>query len=365
MGLTDVRYRGTIGDRAVLRWFRPKPTSGETIDVFQAFRDVRKILILPNDRVGGLFIGAPCCNLLRQTYPQAQVDLFVDEKKVTIARQIPFVDRVVTGSLDAAVWTASFKQVADRLQQEQYDLCVCLGPDCSFRLAHLCGSSGARLRVGFQREGLEPFNVEVVQQSRDVYEGEQYRSMLRLFGIEGEPNFKWAIARDNAPKVRKRYLGEDHGNVQVVAVDLAGGEGDGLSVRQLDSLVGRIIDQGAVPVLFFSLADKKKVGYLSRTHGGRIRPFDQSDLPGVAALLEGCAALVSCNTELLHLGLALEIPVIAILEEDPRRWIASEHSLVKAIRVRELKQVDLGEIMQGVEAAIQARRGRTVAGPEI
>ena len=343
-----------------MRWNSPKRSPGEAIDIFSGFKQARKILILPSDRVGGLFIGAPFYNLVRQTYPEAQVDLLVEEKKASIARQIPFVDRVVTGVFDCPVWSASFKSVVDQLQQQQYDLCLCLGPDCSFRLAHLCGASGARLRVGFQRQGIEPFNVEVVQKSKDIYEGDQYRSMLRLFGIDGEPDVKWTIAHDNAQQVRNRYLGEDHSQVYVVGVDLAAGEANGLTIRQLDSLVGRIIERGAIAVLFFSLADKKKVGYLKDTYGGRVRPFEQSDLPGVAALMEGCAALISCNTELLHLGLALEIPVVGILEEEPTRWIAAENDLVKAITVKDLRHVDLDEIMESIEVAIQRHRSRAV-----
>ena len=257
------RYRGTLWDRAVwdraaLRWTGPAPSNGDAIDIFTCFREAKKILILPSDRVGGLFIGAPFYSLVRQTYPDAQVDLFVEEKKASIARQIPFVDRVVTGVFDVPVWSASFKEVVDRLRQQQYDLSLCLGADCSFRLAHLCGVSGARLRVGFQRHGIEPFNVEVVQRNKDVYEGDQYRSMLQLFGIEGEPNVQWAIARENAQQVRSRYIGEDHSNIYVVGVDLASGEGDGLSIKQLDSLVGRIIERGAVAVLFFPSRIRKR-----------------------------------------------------------------------------------------------------------
>ena len=343
-------------DRAALQWGDFASPISDSVNIFKDLREAKKILILPNDRVGGLFIGAPIYKMVRQAFPEAEVDLLVEVKKAALARQIPFIDRVVSGPLDRPVWSAAFKDAVEQLQREKYDLSLCLGPDCSFRLAQICGSSGARLRVGFHRRGINSFNIEVVQKNPTKYEGDQYLDMFRLFGINGEPEIKWTLARENAQQIRARYLGDGEISTFTVGVDLAGGEGRGLSVKQLDSVVGRIIERGAVAVLFFSLAEKKKVTYLKETYGSKVRPFEQDDLPGVAALLEACTTVISCNTDLLHLALALQVPVVGIFEDDPQRWISTRNALVKVIRVRDMRGVDVDAIMEGLERARRARK---------
>ena len=83
-------------DRIVLRWQRSSAPPSEPLDFFSLLNSVQRVLIVPNDRVGGLFLGAPICKLVRQSYPRAHIGLLVDRTKAVIARQIPFVDEVVT-----------------------------------------------------------------------------------------------------------------------------------------------------------------------------------------------------------------------------------------------------------------------------
>ena len=348
--------RGSLWDRLALRWTRAEPVQTEPVEILREFREAEKILIIPNDRVGGLFIGAPFYKVVRHFYPEAQIILLVEERKVPVARQIPFIDGILTMPLDMSVRSAAFKKIADDLRQERFDLCFCLGPDCSFKLAQLSCASGARLRVGFQRRGLRPFNIEIVPEKAVVYEGDKYLKILEIFGLYSNSEVRWALAHDNAQQLRARYLDEEFAGGYIVAIDLASGEGKGLGKRQLEHIVGRLIERGGQALLFFSLAEKKQVNYLKETYGRRVMPFEQNDLPGVAALLGECAALISCNTDLLHLGLALQIPVVGIFEEDPRRWIPPHSQLVHEIQVSKTREVDAVRVMEGLEFALEGTK---------
>lgn len=349
--------RGSVWDRVALRWKGFELDKTEPIDIFKELRAARKILILPNDRVGGIFIGAPVYKIIRQCYPDAKIALFVDESKATIARQIPFIDRVISGSLNSSIWGGSFKEMVDGLAAETLDLVFCLGPDCSFRLAQLCEASGARLRIGFQREASSPFNVEIVRQSTDLYEGYQYLNMLKLLGLEGEGDVKWTIAPDLVQQIRGRYLDGDFAQNHVVGIDLVGGEGRGLSSRQFDDIVGRVIERGARAVLFFTLAERKQVNYLKEAYGNRALLFEQDDLAGVAALIEGCTALISCNTNLLHLAIAMGTPTVGIFDEDPARWISDRDYKGRIVQNRDIRAISITNIFDALEEVL--KEGRT------
>ncbi len=262
--------RGSLGDRVVLRWNKADFQASAPIEIFKELGAARKILILPNDRVGGLFIGASLYRVIRQAYPEARIALLSDGKKAALASQIPFIDEVITGEPNKPIWSASFKRLAAELRQKRFDLSLCPGPDCSFRLAYLSGVCGACVRIGFQRPGLTPYNLEVVSQRRGIYEGEQYLNMLRLFGLERKTEVKWTLVQDDAQQIRARYLGEGFSQDEIVGIDLAPGEGKGLSERQFEDIVVQILEGGARAVLFFSVAEKKQVGYLKETYGERV-----------------------------------------------------------------------------------------------
>jgi len=346
--------KGSLLERAALKLRRrAHHRTGEVLDIFTEIRQAAKILIFPNDRVGGLFLGTPVYKTVREHYPGRSIHLFADPAKADLARQIPYVDEVVTVEPLQPVWSSAFSRITAHLQRQEFDLAFCLGVDCSFTLAQICGASGARLRVGFKRVGIEPFNIEIIPQPGVVvYEGDQCFNMLRLLGLEGGGEVRWRLGEDQARKVRTRYLHGEFGRNHIIGIDLAGGEGRGLSSRQLDDIVGRVVEHGARAVLFFGLAQRKKVTYLKETYGSRVLPFEQQDMAGAAALLEGCVALISCNTDLLHLAISLRVPVIGIFDEDPQRWISPRNELVSAVRASDVRGVSISQVAQALDGAL-------------
>lgn len=349
-------------DRIALRWQGSAAQRGEPLDFFSVLKSAQRVLIAPNDRVGGLFLGAPIYKLIRQAYPRAHIGLLVDETKAAIARQIPFVDEVVTATLEKSLWTGAFKQVQTELVQQKLDLLFCLGCDCSLQLAHLCGASGATLRVGFAREGIDPFNIEVVGKDHDKYEVRQYLSLLNTIGLEGDAELHWSLAQDKAEQIRTRYLDTEDGRTPLVGIDLARGEGKGLGKGQFDDIVGRVVERGARAVLFFSLAEKKTVNYLKETYGNRVILIEQDDLLASAALLESCQALIACNTDLLHLAVSLQVPVVGIFAEKFERWIAADNSSVWIVQVQDPRSANIAQIVDGLDTALRDRRQQTGAG---
>ena len=238
--------KGSILERAAVRLrHRGRPRNGEALDIFAELHRAAKIIIFPNDRVGGLFLGAPAYKVVREHYPGTAIHLFADPGKADLARQIPFVDEVVTADPTQPAWSAAFSQITASLRRQKFDLALCLGADCSFRRAQICGASGARLRVGFKREGIAPFNIEIIPRpGAGGYEGDQYFSMLRLLGLGGGGEVRWRIAEDQARQVRCRYLHGEFARGNIIGIDLTGGEGQGLTSRQLDDIVRRVVERG-------------------------------------------------------------------------------------------------------------------------
>ena len=350
--------KGTLFDRIAWRWQGDSAPEDAALDFFYDLKSAQKILIAPNDRVGGLFLGAPVYKLIRHAYPQAEIGLLVDESKTEIAKQIPFVDEIITGALERPIWSDAFRRSRTELQHREIDVLFCLGSDCSFRLAMLCKDSGAKMRVGFARDGIEPFNVEIIGQSSEEYEVKKYLSLLKTIGVEGNADLQWSLAKHNADEVRTRFLDDEGGRSSIVGIDLASGEGKGLAKRQFDDIIGQVIERGSRALLFFPLAEKKTVNYLKGNYGNRVILFDQSDLLSSAALLESCQALIACNTDLLHLAISLEVPVVGVFAEKPERWIDSENRKVGIVPVQDPRAATIGQIIEVLDGSLQEQRKR-------
>jgi ADP-heptose:LPS heptosyltransferase len=347
--------RGSLLERMALRWKGPRPRRDESLDIFGELRRAQRILLIPNDRVGGLFMGAPIYKAVRAHYADAHIALLAKSADARLAESIPSVDEVLTAPLLDQIWSAAYHDFVDELRRDPYDLAICLGPDCSFRLAQLCGLSGARLRVGFQRDVETSFNLQIVRQGEEVFEVEQVLSLVRLLGIEPcGGDVSWAIGEGEGTQLREHSLDGEFGTGHVVAIDLGRGEGPGLNGRQVDDIVGRVIERGARAVLFFSLAERKQVNYLTKTYGSRVLPFEEDDLAGVAALLQGCRVLIACNTNVLHLALSLGVPAVGLFDEDARRWVSSRNQLVEIIEERDLRAISIARVVDGLERSLRS-----------
>jgi ADP-heptose:LPS heptosyltransferase len=200
---------------------------------------------------------------------------------------------------------------------------------------------------------MSPYNVEIVRRSDGDFESDQYQSLLRILGLDICGEVQWTHGDGKGSHLRERYLDGDFASGSVVGIDLFGGEGQGLSGRQLDDIVGRVIERGARAVLFFSLAERKHVNYLMKTYGNRVLPFEQDDLSGVAALLEGCRALISCNTDVLHLAISLQLPCVAIFDEDASRWVSSRNDLTEVVQDRDIRAVSITQVVQALDRALR------------
>ena len=344
--------RGTVAERLAMHWRGLQPAPDERLDIFGELRRAKKLLLMPNDRVGGLFLGATIYQSIRQQYPEAEINLLTSERWAALARQIPFVDNVVVTSESLKLWSAEFRGFVKQLREQSYDLALCLGPDCSYRMAQLCGLCGARLRIGFQRESLSPYNLEIVSRSEGEYEADQYQGMLRILGLDVCGEVQWTIGDARGRQLRERYLDGDFATGNVIGIDLSSGEGQGFGGSQLDDIVGRVIERGARAVLFFSFAQRKQVNYLKKTYGNRVLPFEQDDLSRVAALLEGCQALISCNTDVLHLAISLQLPCVAIFDEDVHRWVPRRKDRVEIVQHRDIYAISITQVVSALDRAL-------------
>jgi ADP-heptose:LPS heptosyltransferase len=344
----DVWLNGAWPERLFQFGLQINSTSAICPDILSALETARKILILPNDRIGGLFVGLSTYAHVRRSYPHANISLLTTPRLTGLARQIPDIDKVITGIWHLPIWKSAFKQLSFELSQEQFDLAFCLGKDCSFRLAKLCRDSKARLRIGFQRKG-EPFNIEIVSRSEDTKEKNAYLNLIEILGLE-------KITPGGGNKTGWGGFGLQEKDMDKTEYDIGLDIGSpylkGLSMNQLTEIIGRFIERGTRPVVFYEDATNKTYLSLLKTYGEKICPCHSEDIAQIAPILNACRVLISGHSNMLHLGIAMECTclVLSLSDEDLGRWIDLEDDQVKVISAANIGTIAIDEILAGVDA---------------
>jgi len=297
------------------------------------------ILLLRLERVGDLLMTLDAIAAVRASAPEATIDLIVGEWNEPVARLIPGLDRVETLN---APWLSrdaggqSFPAMAARAwawRRRGYDLAINFEGD--IRSNVLVGLSGARRRVGFEMAGGGPMLTDRVPFDPAVHtRTNALRLVERAFGLAAGSR---AMPRPGSGSPRLGLPDE----VRARAASLLAGVADGAAVVVVHAGGGREIKQwnlerfadvvnrlsashGAAFVWSGSAEDRELVATMRaglRPDVGGIDLVGRVDLITLAAVLERADLLITGDTGPMHLGAALDVPLVAIFgPSDPARW---------------------------------------------
>ena len=325
---------------------RPGQDESPAFSVADALRSPKRILVIPDSRPGGIFIGASKFWAIRRQYPEATMDLLAHKKKEYIAREIPFLDDVIL--YDDFVLPIGLKRrdVVETLKSRNYDIAFCFSSDDSFCPAYFCYKSGASIRVGFQRNEFAFFNIRIVPRSDAAYEPDRLSLLLKILGIpEAKEGISWSVSDEGAKRIRDRYLVGGTEDTPYVGLDISSSPGERPSSKHFLGIAKAVAGTDARLLIFFNYEERKEANQIKESLGPKALMFQNEDLPRTVALVDACDEVVACNTDILHLSVAMGRPVTGIFPADQKaRWAPRERDGIRILDVEDLKPKGAGEI---------------------
>lgn len=313
------------------------------------------ILVIPDSRAGGLFLGAPQFWAIRHRYPNADISLLVHARQEYIAKKIPFVNNVIAYEDFLLPLGPKLRNVVQRLQESKFDIAFCFTDKENFCPAYLCYRSDAHLRVGFQRDDFPFFNVRIVPRQTSCYEPERLSLLLRTLGIpEVKEKVSWSVSRKGAEKIRQRFLVGKKEGERFIGLDVSSSTGGRPGSRQLQGIAEAASTLPNTRVLvFFDYAQRKTANQIKEALLQKALLFQTDDLPKIVALLEACQGLVACNTDLFHLAVVMGRSVVGIFPSaDVARWITPGQEDVKILEHETLKGWNAQQLTSAVQDAL-------------
>lgn len=282
-----------------------------------------RILVVNTTGIGDtIFCTAPIADL-RESFPHARIDMFVDRRRVEIVENNPRLSNVV-------VYPGKFKRVRAtirELRSKKYELAIIQhanDPD----VVPMVAAARPKYIVGYESHTFsELYSVKLPPADR-AGGAHTIDARLALCKAVGAAGTHWhtELYPDDGDRAQAAELLHGMGirSGTAVAMNLGGS----LPSKRwpVSHWVGlaRILCERGYTCLFVGGPDDALLAEMVKARCDHDMPahFAVGKLPfmGSAALLQLCAAHVSGDTGLMQAGLALDVPTIALFGPDDPAW---------------------------------------------
>ncbi len=316
-----------------------------------ALASVTRVLVIRPDRIGDLVLTTPFLRELRRNLaPGAWVTVLVEPAVVSLIRECPYVDEVLTYSWnrpDNKWWWRRYRHALalarNALWMRRFDLAILPRSDTDLYNATVVAYfSGAPWRVGYAEPqtpfnptmGLDGFLSMPVRDATIRHELENGLRLIELLGgqVADEAPELWLAPEDRAHV--SAFLREHGWNGQASLVALAPGAGEPRRTWPLERYaeVGRWLQAefGVCLVIVGGPSDRSAAEALVvMLDAPVIDAAGQLTLRQTAALLEHCALYVGGDTGPMHLAAAAKAAVVEISCHPATATAASPNSPVR------------------------------------
>ncbi|HWD87892.1 MAG TPA: lipopolysaccharide heptosyltransferase II [Mucilaginibacter sp.] len=138
-----------------------------------------KILVRLPNWLGDVVMSTAFVHSLRQTYPDAQLDIIIKKELGGIAELIPGLNHIHLFSKKDFSGLSGVYRFGENLRPEKYDLFFCL-PD-SLSSAIMGWATGAKKRIGFGKEGRFFLLTNNYKKPANLHRVDEYLALLEQF----------------------------------------------------------------------------------------------------------------------------------------------------------------------------------------
>jgi ADP-heptose:LPS heptosyltransferase len=131
-------------------------------------KKINKILVIRLDRIGDLVLSTPAFRALKETFPEAEIHLLINEYTKDVVVENPNIDKLLIFG-------------KDRIKND-YDLAIALHP--GFKQNFYTFLSGAQIRRGYSGWGGSFFLTKKFKDDRDVRIRHEVVSALEVCGLD-------------------------------------------------------------------------------------------------------------------------------------------------------------------------------------
>jgi ADP-heptose:LPS heptosyltransferase len=314
------------------------PVLGEPrpVNMTRVLLNPRNILIVPYNRMGTLLMATRVFKSFRDRYPKARITVALHKAWSALIQRDPTIDDLVLfDDFIEDPLSKEFQDFGKDLIKREFDLAFFLSYQFDRDMAYLTRLSGADLRVSFRgSDELDFFNVEITPAQQVTYEADRYLKLLTTIGIPCEMrDYTMTVGDSIREKARLRFMPTAPPGTtgRLVGFDLTREiVGSPLSIKHAENAIKTLVEGLKTTVaVFYEPGKKAEAAALKEVFGKDIMLVEDRPVSLLAGMVSHCRFIVTHNTDLFQLAVALKHPTVAVLTRDEMtQWSPGEQNEV-------------------------------------
>ncbi|MFH1690528.1 MAG: hypothetical protein ABIE42_09880 [Candidatus Eisenbacteria bacterium] len=342
-----------------LSWYLMKFRRPEPISFGEAFRNVERVLVIPERGVAGALFSMPTLKALRRGFPEGKIAMLVHEEDRELLEGTTEVDRVIGYSLPRGIRRFSaLLSLGHRIGSYKFDIAMILDREFDIERAFLCYLSHAPVRGGLQSDDSHPFfNLEVSSNVSGQTRAQLGIEIARVMGIDVSGlGLSWEIPeRERRLAEQLIHFRKPREEELLVGFDPGPGRGGtSLSVSQQARLLDKLCsDYQARAILLTAPEHHWLIGKLESMLSREPIVVQQRRMRDVVSLLGQCDLFVASNTDLVYFAVALGIPTVSLMTPVEVRDAAFPDSkLLEIVELRPGERFPIQEFIERTQAVL-------------
>lgn len=273
------------------------------------------LFVRPNFRMGNMLLITPGFRAVRQQLPEAKIGFLTTSAYGHMLHHHSDLDYVheLTRAMTWKWWELfSFLR---QIRKRRYDLVIDCSEGASLLGAAFVAFSGGRYRLGFEGgPNASLFNIRSPANDPDDHRIEKLLSLLSFVGIASEDQaMKLTLtqAHKNWASERWRHW-EISEETPCVGINLGARGKKRWPLPCFDRVIRQLIDEQVQPILFVGPEELDCLSKMETQLPEQVIIDTTHDPSRFAALLNRCAAFLTCDTGPMHLAVAVGTPTVAI-----------------------------------------------------
>lgn len=277
----------------------------------------KKILVTYLMHLGDLVLTTPFLEVLRRSFPQAQIDYLVDEKLADVVRYNTNIDKVLTidkKGRDNTLW--ALYKYAGHLSHNGYDLLINLHPN--ERTSFICAMTKAKCKVGAVHRIFAPFFDRPLRLDRTIHAADMYLQVLQRLQITNDLTNS-GLAMPTAPET-DRFVEEFYARYCIRSEDTLVGFNIGSAVltkrwagERFAQVADHFATKGCKTVFFGGSMDLQLVQDAVRhMHTEPLLATGSFSLQQLAAAMRRCRFIITNDSGPMHVAISQKVPIVAM-----------------------------------------------------
>ncbi|MEN8257707.1 MAG: lipopolysaccharide heptosyltransferase II [Thermodesulfobacteriota bacterium] len=277
----------------------------------------KKILVRSTNWIGDAIMTTPAVRTIRENFPEAQITMLAFPWVADVFRASPHVDEIFVYDKEGA--HKGFKgllRLAAELKQQDFDCAILL--QNAFKAAFLAWLARIPVRAGYRRDGrsilLSP-GINIRPEVRRMHQVHYYQYLLQDLGLQcGSDELFLEHSQEDSSWART--FKENTGAKVLVGINpgAAFGPAKCWPAERYGELCRQLHKEfGAHAVVFGTKADEETIKTIV-SHGPEFISglAGKTSLGQAMALIAQCDAFVTNDSGLMHVGAAVQTPLVAI-----------------------------------------------------